>query len=237
MKKVLPLILFFIIIVLMIQFFGCTHINEFKKFSPAGKKCLFKNFVNPDISKVDIQIDASWVTRNLPISIILQELGVDAFEKRVEERLSGVINADSIVRVLQKDIKEGLVTYLNIIPAESLEDNPDFIVETRLKKISLQSTEYGVYAKIETRALVIKRSNAAIVWQNDEYTNVPVYDTKITLGAPKTVSTAAGVLNAVRLLEMSDDEIRESINDTIEKACTDQVETLREDIAESYTQE
>jgi len=207
--------------------------NDLASYNISSSKILFKKYVAYDISKVNVNINMGYGndTKSI-IAIVLGGLGSGYAEGQVEEKFRKAINGDSISNNIMSGIKEGLLTYYKINSVKGLEDDPQFVMETQLLKFTVESNSYGIYVRARTKAILTDRNTARTVWENDETSSVPLYDVYIPSFGYQTVETTKSVINAIRLMNMSEDELRYAINATSEEVGRMQSETLRKDIAD-----
>lgn len=227
MKKI-----FFLFIVFPLIFFSCTHVNELSKYNLVGKKVLLKQQVNPDIANVRVLFNYDFFSRNL-LEVVLKEIGSGYVESEVKEKLQNAIIFDSVSNSISAGLEEGLETYYKTSMVNSLDSNPDFILESILEKFRLKSDSYGIYAQISTRGRLIDRQTAKLIWQNDETYTLPLGFTTFYYSGNKKITTTTGIINAARLLQMTEEEIRASVEATANEAGLKQSEQLRYDISES----
>ncbi len=222
--------IFSILILPAILFIGCAHTNELAKYNLMNKNILFKQWVNPALTHVEVDINSSYESSN-PFVVILSNIGSSYSESLVREKIQNNINADSIVKSISDGLKEGLNTYYRINAVNSLDDNPDYILETKLNKFKLSSNSQGIFVRIDCSALITDRNSAKTVWENQESVSIPLYDVILSYGETTQVRTTASVINAVRLMNMNDEEFRLAIDYAVEEAGKKQSDQLREDIA------
>jgi hypothetical protein len=222
-KNIIPFIFIFF-------FMGCTHINEFARFNLSDKTIMIKQYVNPDLTRVNVDLDGYYCDRSL-ISVILSGIGGSIAESSVREKVMNAVNSDSIAYAISLGIADGLETYFRANIVEDLEDNPQFIAETRFERFRIASNTSGVYAMIDTRVLITDRFSAKTVWENTECANIPIGDVIYDFTCNRYIHTAKGVINAVRLMQMSEEEIRAAVNIAAGEAGKRQSDQLREDIA------
>lgn len=222
---------------MLVFIIGCAHTNEFAKYDMNSKRALFKTYINPDLAKVGVHIstgsDYGHNDAKDIIIIILKEAGSYYIEDKVRDKLRNAVNADSIVTAISSGIKDGLMTYYRINPVESLDKDPQFIVETRLLGFKLNSTPSGIYAKADTKVIITDRGTAKTVWENRESTSVPLYDVFYGAFGYQAVRTATSIINAYRLINMTEEEIRAAVNIAAGEVGIEMTDTLREDIAET----
>jgi hypothetical protein len=224
----------FLSFVFAITLTGCgVHINEFARFTLSNKNILLKQYVNPDLTRVNVDIGEYYYDNNI-VTVILSDIGGTIAENSVREKINNAINTDSLGLAISDGISDGLKTYFNANIVESLDDNPQFISETRLERFRIVSNTSGVYAMIDTRVLITDRGTAKTVWENTECANIPIGDVIYDFTCNRYIRTAKGVINAIRLLQMSEEEIRAAINIASGEAGKRQCDQLREDIANKY---
>lgn len=215
--------------------YGCTHTNNLAGFNIVSSKILFKKYVPYDISKVNVDINTGYGYGNdtkSTIAIILGGIGSGYTEGQVEQKFRNAINGDSISNNIMGGIKDGLLTYCRINPVLTLGDDPGFIMETQLLKFYVESSSYGIYVKARTKAILTDRNTARTVWENDETASVPLYDVYIPSFGSPVIETSKSIINAIRLMNMSEEELRFAINAAAEEVGKMQSETLRKDIAD-----
>jgi len=192
-----------------------------------------KEYINPDLTRVNVDIRGYHYNDKL-LAVILTNVGGAIAENSVIEKVNNAINPDSLAVEISYGISDGLKTYYNANIVEDLDDNPQFISETRLEKFGITSNTTGIYAVIETRIIITDRNTAKTVWENTECADIPIGDVYYDFTCNRYIHTAKGVINAVRLMQMSEEEIRAAVNITAGEAGKRQCDKLREDIANKY---
>jgi hypothetical protein len=230
-KSIIRKIIIFLSFLFIVNLSGCgTHINEFVKFKLANKNILFKQYVSPDLTRVNVDIGEYYYDQNL-VTIILTDVGGTIAENNVREKVQNAVNADSIAYAISESISEEMKTYFITNTVESLDEDPQYIAETRLERFRIVSNTSGIYAMIDTRVILTDRGTAKTVWENTECANIPIGDVIYDFTCNRYIRTAKGVINAVRLMQMSETEIRSAVNIAAGEAGKRQCDQLREDIA------
>jgi hypothetical protein len=224
-----------IVIALAFLFSGCTHTNELAKYNLASSNVYFKKYISPGLTKVCVDIHTGYGTDTKSlVTVILGEVGSGYAESKVEEKLRNAVNADSLSANLMEGVQEGLVTYCKINISDELDNDTRYVVETKLLGFRLASNSGGIYADAKTEVVLTDRNTGKIIWENRESSNIPLREVLIGVFGPSYVNTAASVINAVRLMNMTEDEIRAAVNAAADEAGRRQSETLREDISSKY---
>jgi hypothetical protein len=231
-KSLIQKVIVFLLPVILLGFSGCgTHINRFASFKLTNKNFMFRQYVNPDLTRVNVDIGENYFDDNL-VTVILSNVGGAIAESSVREKINNAINPDSLAYSISEGVSEGLKTYFYANIVESLDENPQYIAETRLERFRIVSNTSGIYAVIDTRVIISDRGTAKTVWENTECSNVPIGDVIYDFTCNRYVRTTKGIINAVRLMQMSEDEIRAAVNIAAEESGKRQCDRLREDIAD-----
>lgn len=224
------------IILLLILFtlsLSCSHTNKLAKFNLVNRTVLFKHYAKPDLTRANVSIDDEYLYNDDPFTVILTDIGESYMESEVREKMQNALNPDSISVSISKGIEEGLITYYNMKPVSSLAGDPQYIVETRFEKFRLRSSSAGVFANINSRIIITDRKTAVTVWENSETSNIPVYDVVISYVGSRIIRTTKSIVNAIRLMQMTEEEIAASINIAAQEVGKEQGDQLREDIADT----
>ena len=180
-----------------------------------------------------MSIDDEHFYKDDPFTVILTDICESYAESEIREKLQRALNPDSISFSISKGIEEGLITYYEMKTVDTLSDKPDYIVETRFERFRLSSNNIGVFANIDSRVMIIDRKTAKTVWENHESSHVPIYDVVISCTGSRTMRTTKSIINAIRLMQMTEEEIAIAVNISAAEVGKQQSDQLREDIADS----
>jgi hypothetical protein len=219
--------------ILSLLFLNCSHTNELAKFNLVNKTVLFKYYSNSDLARVHVSIDDKYLYKDDPFTVILTDIGESYAESEIREKLQRALYPDSISSSISRGIEEGLITYYDMKPVDTLSDKPNYIVETRFERFSLSSGSNGVFVNIDSRVMIIDRRTAKTVWENHESSRVPVYDVVISHTGSRIIRTTKSIINAIRLMQMTEEEIAIAVNMSAGEVGKEQSDQLREDIADS----
>ena len=229
MRKLYSFLTLFSILVILS---GCSGVNEFAKYDIRNSKILFKSSAKHSASNVRINItNPELFSGNSPIEVILTEAGEQVMSSQVESKIRKAYEPDTVSVKLMDGVRTGLGDYFNFTPVYDNAENPDYLFETRLEKFELGSGSYGIYARVSAEVLIVDRKTAKTVWRNTETVSSPLKESVYSYYPDRKVRTAVSIINAVRLMEMTEDEIRDAINTTSEELAYELTGVLREDIA------
>lgn len=221
------------LIISSLLFLSCTHTNELAKFNLVNKTVLFKYYSNSNLARVHVSIDDEYIYKDDPFTVILTDVGESYAENEIREKLQKALSPDSISSSISRGIEEGLITYYDMKPVDTVSAKPDYIVETRFERFRLSSSSVGVFANIDSRVMIIDRKTAKTVWENHESSHVPIYDVVISYTGSRIVRTSKSIINAIRLMQMTEEEIAIAVNMSAGQVGKEQSDQLREDIADS----
>lgn len=222
-----------LLIIPIILSLSCSHTNELAKFNLLNKTVLFKHYSKHDLTRVNVSIDDEYIHADDPFTVILTDIGESYMESEVREKMQKALNPDSISISISNGIEEGLITYYSMKPVTSLAGDPQYIVETRFEKFRLRSNTVGVFANIDSRIIITDRKTAVTVWENCESSDIPIYDVIISYTGSRIVRTTKSIINAIRLMQMTEEEIAVAINIAAGEVGKEQSDQLREDIADT----
>lgn len=211
---------------------GCSGVNEFAKYDIRNSKILFKSSAKPTASNVRINLtNPEILPGNSPVEIILTEVGENMMSSGVQKKIDRAYEPDTVSGKLLEGVRTGLLDYFNFTPVRSSSENPDYVFEGRLERFELTSSSYGIRANISAEILIVDRKSAKTVWQNTERVSSPLKESVYSYYPDRRVRTATSIINAVRLMEMTEEEIRDAINFTAEELAYELTNVLRNDIA------
>jgi len=201
--------------------------------------------------------------KNGVIENVFYDAGTYFVVSEVESKLRKVYNPDSVSLVLTESLESILTTYNDIVIVDSLNQNPDFIVETRLDKFVLSAGENGVYSNFSALTTIYDRKTAKKIWQRSESISQPLvedyfynpgyynqsyfynpgyYNQRPYNPFPKKGSTAYKKTNTFdygrsislfMLMSMSEEEIKSAIKYTTSLVAQNLANDLRDDLADA----
>ncbi|MCO5249844.1 MAG: hypothetical protein M9949_00290 [Candidatus Kapabacteria bacterium] len=231
MKKII-LILF----ALTLAFAGCRT-NNLENYDLNRKKIYFEEVVSANARQVDIMYDEGPPTKekkstgetiaNIAVSVSSIFVGSE-----LENKLMRAVNPDSIAYAVSDGVGSTLRKYLMVEPVWDLEDDAEFVAVTTIEEIQLHSTSGSIYIKVQARTQITSRNDGGVVWENTESESYPLRN---YYGAEETAMgrTLKNVLQTTELASLSEDQLRNAINDAATRVGINMAETLRKDIAKS----
>ncbi|HEX2787892.1 MAG TPA: hypothetical protein VHP32_08305 [Ignavibacteria bacterium] len=225
--------LFLLVLIITVMAGSCSSVNELSKYNLSGTKVLFKTRTGTAASRVNINFESSKKSKEGVLIDIIYDIGGGYVKKDVEAKIQRLFNPDSIAENVSGSIEEILRTYYNIVPVESLDENPDIIVETQMNKYTLNVDDYNIYSHFSGTLSIFDRKSGAIVWKNTEGINEPFEEWYAYNPNDKKIKDINRVINIIKLMNMSDEEIRNSIDLSASKIAYNLSDNLREDIADS----
>ncbi|MEP7218348.1 MAG: hypothetical protein ABI876_05505 [Bacteroidota bacterium] len=210
---------------------ACGHTNNLAKFPVAGKKALFRVYAVSDAAS-SISVVESPV-KNTIVDIIAA-VGSVIVSDQSKHKLEHAVNGDSIAHSVSLGTQNSTSDYLSLRPVAGMQDNPDIIVETEITEYKLISASVGLALYVRGKSRMIDRATGQIVWEDSENKTVQLSETYLAAFAPRAISSGASIFNAVRLLTLSEEEIRTVVDNAAMEVGREIGETLREDVASSH---
>jgi len=208
---------------------ACGHTNNLARFKIAGKTAYYRAVASGDASSSASYIHSP--ARNTATDI-LAAIGSAVASAEGRRKLERAINGDSLAHDVSLGIRQATADYLSLRPAESMAEDPDLIIETELTDYTLRSGASGLVVRVTGMSRIIDRRSGEIVWENSETQSIPLSETYLAGIAPQPAASGASIFNAVRLLSLSEEEMRKVMKGAAVDAGREIGETLREDIAD-----
>ena len=226
--------LFFSLLLAGILISGCSHTNELAKYNINGQGMLFNDQTSGDAASLQIVNSTTGQNKEekKDLGSVLASIGSDILSETSKQKIIDAVKTDSMASYVSEGLKNALVTYLSVKPVESVNDNPQFIVETTLTSCKLLTSQSGVSVQVEATARIIDRTTGAIVWDDSETETVPIRSNGNYADQDKN-QTLNKVLGAVQLASLSETEIQNVVNQASKSAGRLMGDTLREDIIKS----
>ncbi len=225
MKKLIPSSL-----IVALFFIGCGHVNKLAEFDIHEKGYLFKNIVDPEAADADIDI-SSPSTGNLAGDIVAS-IGESILSSKAKAKLRNAIDTDTLVAAVSEGLEETMATYLRAKRANSLEEDPDFIVETVLEDCKLLSGSSGIHVEVSAEVSIFDQASGKLIWQYSTDEDIPLRSTWVPTPIP-VAHSAIEIYNAVQLTEeLTEREIRMVVNSAAAQVGRRIGEVLREDLSE-----
>lgn len=226
MKRTFAVLLFGMTLV------GCGHTNRLAEYPVNGRKALYRQYVAPEAPSSWVIVESP--TENTVVNIIAG-LGSAIASDQARRKLDRAVNGDSVAKYLAQGIYMATTEYLSIRPVQSIDDDPDLIIETEVKeyKIVSASTGLGIYTRGESR--IIDRRTGVIVWENSESHLYPLSNTLLAPIGGRAISSGASIFNAVQFFAMSEEDIRSVVGNACVATGREIGDVLREDVSDAVT--
>lgn len=215
---------------------GCSHTNELAKFNVNGSSMLYKEFVGRDAGTIQIAYPKSGTQTNKKedkgILDAIASIGTELLNADKTSDIKEWVDTRAIAEDLSYGMENNLKEYINVKRANSIDDNPAFIVETTLERCVLNVTDNGVTLQVQSYVKILERGTGSLVWEDSESETVPInYDAYGS--SNKKTSTESKILTAVQLNSLSKKEVNACIEAAVQSVGRLMGETFREDLAEA----
>jgi len=228
--------LILILLALTLAFAGCRT-NNLENYDLNRKKIYFEEVVSANARQVEIMHDDSPPTNekkstgetiaNIAVSVSNIFVGSE-----LSNKLTNAVNPDSIAYAVSDGVGTTLRKFLMVEPVWDLVDDAEFVATTTVEEIQLHSTSGSIYIKVQARTQITSRNDGEVVWENTESESYPLRN---YYGGEETAMgrTIKNVLQTTELASLSEEQLRNAINDAATRVGIYMAETLRKDIAKS----
>jgi hypothetical protein len=210
---------------------SCGHTNNLADYEFRGKKAMFvtRSTTSGESAAVVSSPDDKSIVADIAAII-----GSGILSDQSQRKLREAIDIDSIAYAVSRGMWESTVDYLGLVEVKDRSEDPDYLVETELREFKLKSSSSGLRARVRANSRIIDRRTGGIVWENSEAHTINLSNTVPAVLGPDVVRSGASVFNAVQLLNLDEEQIRDVMQRAGEVAGREIGETLREDVAEMY---
>ncbi len=210
---------------------GCGHTNNLAKYNNVrGAKAYYRTFVSAS-AESHAHIDG--MGDNF-FAAVAAAIGSAGAADEAAKKLQRAVNGDTIALAVSHGIRDAAGDFLMITPVSSMSENPDLVIETELTEYKLVSSASGIHVHVKGNSRVIDQKSGGLVWEDSEDRSVPITSTWPAAIAPAPVAAGASIANAVQLMNLSEDQIREVISAAATRAGREIGETFREDVAKLH---
>jgi ABC-type uncharacterized transport system auxiliary subunit len=210
---------------------ACGHTNQLAKFNINGQKALYRASISSDAASSVAVIESPNDNTALGVAAAIGSVVVS---NEGRQKLERAINPDSVAQSVSAGIRQATREYLSIQPVGDISQNPDLIIETEVTDFKIVSSSAGLHVRVRGNSRIIDRKTGEIIWENAESHTVPISETYLAAIAPQAISSGVSIFNSVKLLTLSEDQIRAVVNSAATDAGKEIGETLREDVAEMH---
>jgi hypothetical protein len=209
---------------------ACSHTNNLAKFNTRGKSAIFRAHASPSAASSLTVVESP--VKNSTVGDIAAAVGSMIIGEKGRKKLEHAIDGNAIAQSISLGTRRTVEDYLGITPVDSMSASPDIIIETEVTSYRLVSSSIGLAVNVSGTSRLIDRRTGKLIWENDENHTVPLSETYLAAATPRPVSAGVSIFNAVRLLDLSEEEIREVVGKAAIEAGREIGESLREDYSE-----
>jgi hypothetical protein len=219
---------FSLLIILSVFQIGCGHTNNLSSYDITNKKIYFKQRTNADAINTDAFIPSPSPN---PLVNVVAAVGSAVVSDKAHQKLDRALDPDSLALHLANGLRSSMSETIRFRTVNSLDDDPDLICETVLEKYELESSSNNISIRVAGKTRLTSRENGKIIWEDCDSKRVTLRDSYYSLLLPAELNTAMGAMNAVRLLELPEDELRSIFMRAADNTGRELAETIRKDYA------
>lgn len=230
MLQQLRILSFFVITA---AFIGCGHTNELARYDMSEKKVFFQYRAAADAVDADAFISTPTVN---PLVDIISAVGSGIATDAAKGKLDRALSPDTLALHLATAIQGNAMTMLRMVPAASMDENPDFVFETTLDNYTVSTDQTAIMISVTGTSALYDRTTGECIWEYDASKTIAVSESYYSVLLPSEFQTAIGAFNAVKLLEMSEADLRKIFSGAAEEAGRLMGQELRENYSRSRKQ-
>lgn len=126
----------------------------------------------------------------------------------------GDIDTKGVARVLSSGIERSLSERLHVIPVTG-EAEAEYVMTTRLRRVGVHSNADGVFLRVKVDEALFSTRDSTLIWERTLRQELPLRFHSSGIGDP-TVMAVEGVVSAVELFAMEEEEIQDAVLFTAE---------------------
>jgi len=220
--------------VLLLQ--SCGHTNNLSEYDLTKKRILFdyetssEIEVNSNVSNSDIKTGSN--TADVIIDVA-KSVGTSAVTSQAEEKLANASDPDEVASAVSESLGKSMVKYLAVKPVFDINDEFDFINNTRINKIILSSNENGIFLTVEAKVELTQRGTASVVWDYCDTETVPLNGLFDDVDKTRFDPNISDIFQLTELLAISDEKLRTAILFTASEIGRKISDVFKEDLSDS----
>lgn len=212
-------------------FIGCGHTNELSRYDLNNRKVYFQYRAAADAIDADAFIAGP--TAGTTVADIVTAVGSGVASDAAKAKLDRALSPDTLALHLATAIQGTAISMMRMQPEGSMENNPDFIFETTLDNYSVSTDQGSITISVTGTSSLYDRATGECIWEYDASKTISLSESYYSYLFPTELQTAMGAYNAVKLLEMSEPELRKMFAGAAEEAGREMGKELREDYSKS----
>ncbi len=201
--------------ILLLVLSACSSTSRLREYPLRGKNVAFISRAECDelsgsvwVDDPDPDDDSPWTA---VASLFLSLFGSIA----ADATFNGTIDTDGAARVVSDGIKRGLVERCGVIPSDPGDPALDFVLATRLRRIGVHSNADGVFLRVKVTEEMYSARDSTLVWERTLRQELPLRFHSTGIWDP-TVMAVEGVVSAVELFAMEEEEVQSAVLFTAE---------------------
>ncbi|MCB2204033.1 hypothetical protein KQI65_04735 [bacterium] len=195
-------------ILIVIVLTACSSTSKLREYPIDGKRIAFLYR-----SEVDELSSSMWIDDPDPdtpwtgiVAALLSIFGTIA----ADESFDATVDPHGVASTLSEGIERSLIDRLGVEPVDPASGLADFVLTTRLRRLSLHSNADGVFLNVKVTEEMYSAYDSALVWEEDLTQSVPLRFHGSGIWHP-TVMSVESVVSGVQLLAMEDEEVQDAV--------------------------
>ncbi len=202
--RILPVLLITLFLI------GCSSTSRLHEYPLEGKKVVFLHRSEVDELSSSIWVDDPDPDPDTPwtgiVSLLLSIFGTIAADNTFDE----TVDPAGVASTLSEGIERSMIDRLSVQPVDPASGNADFVLATRLRRLSLRSDADGVFLRVKVTEEMYSAGDSVLVWERNLSQELPLRFHSSGIWHP-TVMSVESVISGVELLAMDEDEVQDAV--------------------------
>ncbi|PLX26262.1 MAG: hypothetical protein C0600_11085 [Ignavibacteria bacterium] len=193
---------------------GCSSTSRLHQYPLRGKKVAFLSRAECSELSGSVWVDDPHPDPENPWTAVAALFISIVGSVAADATFEGDIDTKGVARVLSNGIERSMADHLHVIPVAT-EAEADYIMTTRLRRVGVHSDADGVFLRVKVSEALYSTRDSSVVWESTLRQELPLRFHSTGIGDP-TVMAVEGVVSAVELFTLEDEEVQDAVLFTAE---------------------
>jgi hypothetical protein len=234
MKNKIILSMMLLAAMLFIQ--SCGHTNKLGKYDLSNQKVLydkeFEGTIQANLYLHNQPVRTGNSTADFVIDVGKAIVG-GVVEGSAESKLIKAADPDAVAGAISDELSNSMVKYLNVSPTNNPRDGYNYIVTTRVKDITLNSTEFDIFLHLNAEVEITEKGSADIVWDYCDSKTVSLRNYLSRLNNGNFSPNVSDVIQMAQLLALPQEQLRQVVNFAAQEIGEEITRQFRKDLSKA----
>ena len=196
---------------------GCSSTSRLHEYPLQGRKVAFLHRAEIDgisssiwVQDPDPDPDTPWTA---VVSLLLTIFGSVAADATFDD----AVDTEGVAQLLSEGIELSLNEHLGVVSVDPGTGSPDFVLATRLRRLSLHADADGVFLNVKVTEEMYSAADSSLVWERNLTQSLPLRFHSSGIWHPGIMSVES-VISGVELLAMDEEEVQDAVHFTAQES-------------------